>query len=217
VNRILAAAFGAALFASPAEAAINLLTNGDFESGVNGALPTGWNATTSTGGQIAVLRGSQYIPCCGTFGTTTNLANSFASFGAGEVDTTGAVLGQTFATIVGRTYDFSFQWGALGAGANNVSYSVGGVSGGDVSGGALLTASNNLDTTLSTVFGSFVATAAVSQISFSAAGLGLSIDPIVDNVSVSSAVPEPATWAMMLIGFAGLSLASRRRRIAVAV
>ena len=29
---------------------------------------------------------------------------------------------------------------------------------------------------------------------------------------VASAVPEPATWAMMLIGFAGLGLASRRKQ-----
>ena len=30
-------------------------------------------------------------------------------------------------------------------------------------------------------------------------------------VRVASGVPEPATWAMMLIGFAGLALAARRR------
>jgi hypothetical protein len=32
-----------------------------------------------------------------------------------------------------------------------------------------------------------------------------------------SAVPEPATWAMMLIGFAGLGIAARRRKLASAV
>lgn len=36
-----------------------------------------------------------------------------------------------------------------------------------------------------------------------------------DNVTVTvSAVPEPATWAMMLIGFAGLAFAARRRAAA---
>ncbi|MGP7985334.1 PEPxxWA-CTERM sorting domain-containing protein [Rhodoblastus sp.] len=30
-------------------------------------------------------------------------------------------------------------------------------------------------------------------------------------VTVSSAVPEPATWAMMLLGFAGLGFAGYRR------
>jgi len=33
----------------------------------------------------------------------------------------------------------------------------------------------------------------------------------IDNVRLASAVPEPQTWAMMLIGFGGLALASRRR------
>ena len=32
----------------------------------------------------------------------------------------------------------------------------------------------------------------------------------VDNVSVSSGVPEPSTWAMMLLGFAGLGLTGYR-------
>lgn len=32
------------------------------------------------------------------------------------------------------------------------------------------------------------------------------------TISVASAVPEPSTWAMMLIGFAGLAFASSQRR-----
>ncbi|MBL8587791.1 MAG: PEPxxWA-CTERM sorting domain-containing protein [Methylobacteriaceae bacterium] len=32
------------------------------------------------------------------------------------------------------------------------------------------------------------------------------------NYMLSSGVPEPSTWAMMLIGFAGLGLAARKRR-----
>jgi PEP-CTERM motif len=31
--------------------------------------------------------------------------------------------------------------------------------------------------------------------------------------TVAAAVPEPSTWAMMIIGFAGLGFASRRRRM----
>lgn len=34
------------------------------------------------------------------------------------------------------------------------------------------------------------------------------------NFQVASGVPEPATWAMMLIGFAGLAFAARRRAAA---
>ena len=37
------------------------------------------------------------------------------------------------------------------------------------------------------------------------------------TISVASAVPEPATWAMMLCGFAGLGFLSSQRRKVVAV
>ncbi len=40
--------------------------------------------------------------------------------------------------------------------------------------------------------------------------------PVIGNVSIS-AVPEPATWAMMLIGFFGLGSLIRSRRHAVAI
>ena len=38
----------------------------------------------------------------------------------------------------------------------------------------------------------------------------------INRVTVTSAVPEPTTWAMMLIGFVGLSLVSSRRRAQLA-
>jgi PEP-CTERM motif len=34
----------------------------------------------------------------------------------------------------------------------------------------------------------------------------------VDNVSISTGVPEPSTWALLALGFAGISLASLRKR-----
>jgi hypothetical protein len=37
--------------------------------------------------------------------------------------------------------------------------------------------------------------------------------PIFDNFAISAAVPELSTWAMMLLGFAGIGyLGSRRRK-----
>jgi hypothetical protein len=38
----------------------------------------------------------------------------------------------------------------------------------------------------------------------------------IDGVSLSAAVPEPATWAMMLLGFGAIGFALRRRRSAIA-
>jgi hypothetical protein len=34
----------------------------------------------------------------------------------------------------------------------------------------------------------------------------------IDNIAINSGVPEPATWGMMLLGFAGMGMALRRRR-----
>jgi hypothetical protein len=34
----------------------------------------------------------------------------------------------------------------------------------------------------------------------------------VDNVAVATAVPEPATWGMMLLGFGAIGFAMRRRK-----
>lgn len=39
----------------------------------------------------------------------------------------------------------------------------------------------------------------------------------IDNVRLAAAVPEPATWALMLLGFGGLALAARRRAARLAL
>lgn len=36
--------------------------------------------------------------------------------------------------------------------------------------------------------------------------------PIVDNISISAAVPEPSTWAMLVLGFAGVGFMAYRRK-----
>lgn len=37
--------------------------------------------------------------------------------------------------------------------------------------------------------------------------------PIFDDFSISAAVPEPSTWAMIILGFAGIGFLARRRRM----
>jgi hypothetical protein len=48
-------------------------------------------------------------------------------------------------------------------------------------------------------------------LTFSAEGTSDSLGGYVDNITLS-AVPEPATWAVMLMGFGGLGVAMRSRR-----
>jgi PEP-CTERM motif-containing protein len=43
-------------------------------------------------------------------------------------------------------------------------------------------------------------------------------DPVgLDNITITQAVPEPATWAMMLLGFGAIGFAMRRRKPAQAL
>ena len=52
----------------------------------------------------------------------------------------------------------------------------------------------------------------VSTLTFAATGTSDSLGGYLDNVQLSTAVPEPATWAMMLVGFAGIGFQIRRER-----
>ena len=65
---------------------------------------------------------------------------------------------------------------------------------------------------------SFVADSATTQISFTSGNGGdnCCFGAAIDNVSVTGAVPEPATWAMMMSGLFGMGLALRGRRTASA-
>ena len=73
---------------------------------------------------------------------------------------------------------------------------------------------------LLSLLGAFIATGAGSlQMAFGTTSAD-NIGPLLDNVRLDvSAVPEPATWAMMLLGlgFVGGAMRSRRRKQNVAV
>ena len=49
------------------------------------------------------------------------------------------------------------------------------------------------------------------QLSFTDLGPSNQQGNLLDNVSVTTGVPEPSTWAMMLAGFLGLGFAGYRR------
>lgn len=62
---------------------------------------------------------------------------------------------------------------------------------------------------IGTNFSGAAANAGTLKLFYWDSNFGDNTQSVVANVS---AVPEPATWAMMLIGFAGLGMMSRRRR-----
>jgi hypothetical protein len=65
----------------------------------------------------------------------------------------------------------------------------------------------------------FVATGASTTITFASGsgGANCCYGAAIDNVAIANAVPEPATWALMLTGFFGLGAALRRARQPVLV
>ncbi len=202
--KILIASITAGLGAASLASAAELVTNGDFGSGLSG-----W----TVGDNVLALTGNDYVPCCGTSGTATQMANPFASFGAGN--TTGTnTLSQSIATVSGHKYVLSFDAGALGGGSQAISE----LAGATPLGSETLNANDALGSTFTHYSFTFTATGATTLLTFSNTSFADGIDPIVDNVSVS-AVPEPAAWAFMILGVAmagGMARARRRPATAAA-
>jgi hypothetical protein len=77
-------------------------------------------------------------------------------------------------------------------------------------------ASGYVDVVLGSTFSTYFPGAVTSGLNMSARGTGVafSVDNIV--VNLGGAVPEPATWALMLAGFGMAGAAARRRKPALA-
>jgi len=116
----------------------------------------------------------------------------------------------TFAA--GGTYTVDFLYSprpGIGPDSNTISLYLNGVlltPPGSLTGGPL-------DATDWNAYGSNAFTAAAGDtLLFAAEGTSDSLGGYLDNIQISTAIPEPATWAMMLFGFGGLGALLRRRR-----
>ena len=229
-NIITAAiATASALIATGAGAA-NLVTNGDFDN-IGGV----WSDNTGDGSNDFKSPGGVPIP---GWSNVTGFANEFwvqtpngysgltASPGNGSiyfVDLTGQLnsqpfggLEQTISTTPGVSYMLTFALGAA------TTWNL------DPMGGSALTASATGTTLLaSQLFAASTPTTAnqwqTETLSFTADSASTTIEFLgdstnvnsryigLDDVSVSSSVPEASTWAMMLAGFASLGFVGYRR------
>jgi PEP-CTERM motif len=110
---------------------------------------------------------------------------------------------------------------SYGAGNYTLSFNLGGSTRGDTNTVRVAFGSFSQDITLASNAGftlqNFAFGTTGGKLSFTNLGRSDNLGLILDNVQLSSAVPEPATWAMMLIGFGGLGMLSMRRRRAMAV
>ena len=142
-----------------------------------------------------------------------------ASDGARSVDLNGGgpgSLSQTFDTVAGRAYTVTFDLAGnpdIGAELKLLTVTAANDSA-DYSFDT--TGASRADMNWSNRTFAFTATGASTTLTFSSAMPG-AYGPALDNVAIA-AVPEPATWAMMIggIGFAGGALRTRRRSAAFA-
>lgn len=193
------AALAAMLVAGVAQAApVELLSNGSFESDAqsNGSWAIYSNLTGWTGGAAGIeLR---------------NNVAGVASHGVNfvELDTTAnSSLSQSVTTVLNHSYTLTFDFqDRQGVASSSQGLEISW--GGQVVG----TVNNSLNGGWQSVSYTLLGHGGTESLSFKAIGASDSLGTSLDNVSLTSAVPEPETYAMLLAGLALVGFTARRRR-----
>jgi hypothetical protein len=217
---ICAVAASAALVADGGSAgAVELLVNGGFEaSSSNVTTPTGWTNIGPSQGIVTYAQVGNTMPSYDggqNFYSIGGVAtNGFSGQGWG--------IGQTVATTIGNTYRLTVGLSdENGTGLTDVLN----VQIGSQSNHVTLTAdgSSFFNRPFATYTFDYVATSSSTAVNFtlfSSTDFGNN-DPLIDGASFQQiavgAVPEPSTWAMMILGFAGVGFMAYRRRNQAAV
>ena len=233
--KFLALFAGAALLASPALA--NSFTNGGFESLTNGPGQLGYNTNatgwTTTGYNFVFASGtgdttgsSGVYGGLSLWGPNNGAANGLpasspqgGNFVGADGDfitapiqqvITGLKVGHTY--TIGYDYAFAQQAGFNGDTVQHWTSSFGGTS---VTTPDYDLSSHGFSGWSHTSY-TAKATSTSETLSFLAYG-NLPVPPfaLLDGVTVSGEVPEPATWALFVAGFGAVGFAARRRRTAV--
>jgi len=133
---------------------------------------------------------------------------------AGYLDNAPDGIQQSVATTIGSTYDFSFWLGNVSGGPFGTQSLVNYVLNGNTFSCVNTTQTSNL--TWQQCSRSFVATSAMTTFSISngdpSSDFSSAIDNVVLQLRQTGAVPEPATWAMSIMGFGAIGGALRRRK-----
>lgn len=214
-----------AVSAAPAQA-VEVISNGNFESGL-----TGWTGYITAHGTISQIPGysggTPDLPAVKSFNTTGSGASNALALNAGANPSSatpeGGGVTQTFTTTGGiATFSANIanQWLSQSASIASIglfSVLLDGVVM-DSHDFGIVTANPTGWTFLSTLnfttnLSAGEHTLALQVTRMYAPALGVDAEYF-DNVSlnVTSAVPEPSTWAMMILGFAGVGFLAYRRR-----
>lgn len=227
---------GSSLVSAQASAATNLVQNGDFESGYAGNTefnsyynpnggPTGWvsetykafnlyySAATATTVSAQTQYGSDKQMLAPSFVASPTGGNFVAL--DGDPTNRGYLTQEISGLTKGKEYVVSFDWGASQlqnrTGPTTEQLSVG--FGGGTQTTALVHNESQGFTGWMHDSMTFHATSTSQVLSFLSLGTPVGLPPIavLDGVSVA-AVPEPAMWGLMLVGFGLVGTAVRRRR-----
>jgi hypothetical protein len=190
-KKLLLVAAATAAFSGTANAS-HLIINENFESGFG---------QFQANGNVARANGQTYAACCGTDAANTNF---FAAFGGGNAPS-GSLTTFNFETALGQLYTLTFDFAALGGGTETLFADVAGQT-------FQVNPIANSNLVFSTASFNFAGTGGTTTLSFRSSGVD-NVDAILDNVSVSAAVPEPATWAMFLMGFGAVGYSMRSRKL----
>jgi hypothetical protein len=217
-------ALAIALGAGPAAAATNLVINGGFETpaptdghflifGNGSHALTGWNVVGVSSNAVSLLN-TDYVEPNVSFESQSG--NTAMDISGGDRPNLATGINQTIATEIGRRYALTF-WVGNADGSGNGNYSHDSILDLSIDGAAREHFTNGAITHHQVnwveVTRVFTARSASTNIAFFN---GTTADGFtgLDNVSVA-AVPEPATWTMMIGGF-GLAGAALRRRVRAA-
>lgn len=196
--------FAAVLFLAAGAATagpVELITNGSFEK--NGVAANSWTIKAALDGWTVGAKGAE---------VRNNVAGA-AQDGRNylELDTTvNSWISQTIDTVNGGKYNLSFYYAPrenTGAATNGI----------DVlwNGGLLKHVEQDNFSAKTNWFKvdlSMFAVGSLSNLSFKASGASDGYGGSLDNVSLTSAVPEPATLATLLLGLGMMGFALRRRQ-----
>jgi hypothetical protein len=179
----------------------NLLVNGSFEATAqaNGS----WNVYSAIPGWTA-------NPAVEIRDNVVGKAEDGSNYAELDANVNGSIT-QSFATVAGTEYTLSFWYSNrtdTAVATNGISFGLGG---GWIAAPALA-ANNSGDNLWSQVSYNFVAGSNLTTLSFMATGTNDSYGTSLDNVSVTAAVPEPSTYALMFGGLAAVGFIARRRR-----
>lgn len=215
--RIKYLAIAVAIACSTVPAKANLVSNGDFE---NGSF-SGWTTNFGAGTAPVVIQYNQASGYpTGAFNEAVPPAPGGGNYGAYFSSDLGIdTISQSLSLISGVQYTLSFYAYAPTNGLANPFAASYLTSAGTVGSNVTITGLvDNLSAGWNHFTGTFTAdgpgTLVLTFQGLGNANQGFASDIVVDNFDVS-AVPEASTWAMMLLGFAGVGAMAYRRRNAV--